>query len=69
MCYARVDPTGSRYLLGDLIGHLFMLFLERGDGPEGTEVKDIKFEVLGELMVPKSQRSSFNNVMTSVNCD
>jgi len=46
MCYARVDPTGSRYLLGDLVGHLFMLFLER-DGPEGTEVKDIKFEVLG----------------------
>lgn len=51
MCYARVDPTGSRYLLGDLIGHLFMLFLEREERPDGiTIVKDIKFEVLGECL-------------------
>lgn len=48
MCCARVDPTGSRYLLGDLIGHLFMLFLEREERADGiTIVKDIKFEVLG----------------------
>jgi DNA damage-binding protein 1 len=67
MCYARVDPTGSRYLLGDLIGHLFMLFLERGDGPEGTEVKDIKFEVLGELMVPTLQFQKCNDIL--LNCD
>lgn len=47
MCYARVDPAGNRYLLGDLIGHLYMLFLEREERPEGPVVKDIKFEVLG----------------------
>lgn len=50
MCYARVDPSGYRYLLGDLLGHLFMLFLEREDRMDGGPVvKDIKFEVLGKL--------------------
>jgi len=48
MCYARVDPSGSRYLLGDLIGHLFMLFLEQEQQTDGPVVKDIKFEVLGK---------------------
>lgn len=48
MCYARVDPGGLRYLLGDMAGHLFMLFLEtesRGDGAD--VVKDLKVELLG----------------------
>jgi DNA damage-binding protein 1 len=48
MCYARVDPTGFRYLLGDLLGHLFMLFLEREEKSDVMVVKDIKFEVLGD---------------------
>jgi len=52
MCYARVDPTGFRYLLGDLLGHLFMLFLERDEKSELT-VKDIKFELLGEISTPE----------------
>ncbi|CAL8110980.1 unnamed protein product [Orchesella dallaii] len=53
MCYARVDSAGNRYLLGDLIGHLFMLFLEREERPEGPVVKDIKFEVLGVISTPE----------------
>ncbi|KAJ8941355.1 hypothetical protein NQ314_010418 [Rhamnusium bicolor] len=47
ICYAKVDPGGLRYLLGDMAGHLFMLFIEtetRGDGNE--VVKDLKVEML-----------------------
>ena len=47
MCYARDDRTGFRYLLGDLLGHLFMLFLEHEEKSDTMVVKDIKFEVLG----------------------
>ncbi|KAF7266770.1 hypothetical protein GWI33_019945 [Rhynchophorus ferrugineus] len=53
-CFARVDPNGYRYLLGDMAGHLFMLFLEienRGDGQE--VVKDLKVEMLGEIAIPE----------------
>ncbi|KAF2894969.1 hypothetical protein ILUMI_11202 [Ignelater luminosus] len=54
VCYARVDPGGLRYLLGDMAGHLFMLFLEtesRGDGAD--VVKDLKVELLGEISTPE----------------
>ena len=44
-CYGRVDSDGSRYLLGDMSGRLFMLLLE----VEGTVVKDLKVEQLGEV--------------------
>lgn len=48
VCYARVDPGGLRYLLGDMAGHLFMLFLDVGTRTDGTEfVKDLKVELLG----------------------
>ncbi|KAL1501062.1 hypothetical protein ABEB36_006460 [Hypothenemus hampei] len=53
-CYARVDPSGLRYLLGDMAGHLFMLFLEtetRGDSKE--VIKDLKVEMLGEIAIPE----------------
>lgn len=53
-CFARVDPSGLRYLLGDMAGHLFMLFLEtesRGDAQE--IVKDLKVEMLGEIAIPE----------------
>ncbi|XP_050293342.1 DNA damage-binding protein 1 [Anthonomus grandis grandis] len=53
-CYARVDPKGLRYLLGDMAGHLFMLFLEvtsRGDGQD--VVGDLKVEMLGEIAIPE----------------
>lgn len=47
-CYARVDAGGYRYLLGDMAGHLFMLFLET-ETPEGGQevVKDLKVALLG----------------------
>jgi len=46
-----VDPDGSRYLLGDLAGHLFILLLEKDDvGPDASvSVKDLKIELLGEV--------------------
>lgn len=48
VCYARVDPGGLRYLLGDMAGHLFMLFLDVGTRADGAEfVKDLKVELLG----------------------
>ena len=39
--------SGSRFLLGDLAGHLYMLLLIK----EGNEVKDLKLELLGETTV------------------
>ncbi|XP_060526029.1 DNA damage-binding protein 1 isoform X1 [Cylas formicarius] len=54
-CYARVDPSGLRYLLGDMAGHLFMLFIEtESRGGDGQEiVKDLKVEMLGEIAIPE----------------
>ncbi|KAB0803831.1 hypothetical protein PPYR_00801 [Photinus pyralis] len=54
ICYAKVDPSGLRYLLGDMAGHLFMLFLDvetKGDGSD--VVKDLKVELLGEISSPE----------------
>ena len=49
-CYGRVDANGSRYLLGDMAGRLFMLLLEREEKMDGTQVvKDLKVELLGEV--------------------
>ena len=53
-CYGKVDSNGSRYLLGDLAGHLFMLILEREEKMDGTiGVRDIKIELLGEVSIPE----------------
>ncbi|XP_050465445.1 DNA damage-binding protein 1 [Cataglyphis hispanica] len=53
-CYAKVDNQGLRYLLGDMAGHLFMLFLELEKKPDGTQVvKDLKVELLGEISIPE----------------
>ncbi|XP_026675017.1 DNA damage-binding protein 1 isoform X2 [Ceratina calcarata] len=53
-CYAQVDTQGLRYLLGDMAGHLFMLFLEQDKKPDGTlGVKDLKVELLGEISIPE----------------
>ena len=50
--YARVDPNGSRYLLGDIAGHLYMLLLEKEEKMDGTtSVKDLKLELLGETTI------------------
>ncbi|EDS40298.1 conserved hypothetical protein [Culex quinquefasciatus] len=53
-CYARVDSRGFRYLLGNMIGHLFMMFLETEENTRGQlTVKDIKVELLGEITIPE----------------
>ncbi|XP_016146949.1 DNA damage-binding protein 1-like, partial [Sinocyclocheilus grahami] len=49
VCHNRVDPNGSRYLLGDMEGRLFMLLLEKEELMDGAVVlKDLHVELLGE---------------------
>lgn len=51
VCHNRVDPNGSRYLLGDMEGRLFMLLLEKEELMDGTVVlKDLHVELLGEVI-------------------
>ena len=53
-CFGKVDPNGSRYLLGDLAGHLFMLVIEKEEKMDGTSaVRDLKIELLGEVSIPE----------------
>lgn len=53
-CYARIDRKGFRYLLGNMSGHLFMLFLETDTNLLGKlQVKDLKVELLGEISIPE----------------
>ena len=50
VCHNRVDPNGSRYLLGDMEGRLFMLLLEKEEQMDGTvTLKDLRVELLGEV--------------------
>lgn len=50
VCHGRLDSNGSRYLLGDLAGRLFLLLLEKEEGMDGqVTVKDLKVELLGEV--------------------
>ncbi|CAJ1049259.1 DNA damage-binding protein 1 [Xyrichtys novacula] len=52
VCHNRVDPNGSRYLLGDMEGRLFMLLLEKEEPMDGTVVlKDLHVELLGETSI------------------
>ncbi|XP_028397691.1 DNA damage-binding protein 1-like [Dendronephthya gigantea] len=51
-CYGQIDPNGSRYLLGDLEGMLFMLLLEQHEVDGNVEIKDLKLEALGEVSIP-----------------
>lgn len=45
-----MDPNGSRYLLGDMEGRLFMLLLEKEELMDGTvALKDLHVELLGEV--------------------
>jgi len=47
-----VDPDGSRYLLGDMAGHLYMLLLLREEKMDGTaDIKDLKLELLGNFNI------------------
>ncbi|RUS91294.1 hypothetical protein EGW08_000908 [Elysia chlorotica] len=53
-CYGKVDANGSRYLLGNLAGDLFMLILEKEEKMDGTVlVKDLKVETLGVTTIPE----------------
>ncbi|KAI8494230.1 DNA damage-binding protein 1 [Branchiostoma belcheri] len=52
ICHGRVDANGSRYLLGDMSGRLFMLLLEKEELIDGSvTVKDLKVELLGETSI------------------
>ncbi|XP_038260543.1 LOW QUALITY PROTEIN: DNA damage-binding protein 1 [Dermochelys coriacea] len=52
VCHNRVDPNGSRYLLGDMEGRLFMLLLEKEEQMDGTvSLKDLRVELLGETSI------------------
>lgn len=54
ICYARVDRKGHRYLLGNMAGNLFMLFLETEVNSQGNlYVKDLKVELLGDISIPE----------------
>ena len=45
---------GSRYLLGNMAGQLFMLLLIKEEKMDGTRVvKDLKLELLGETTIPE----------------
>ena len=53
-CFGKVDQNGSRYLLGDMAGRLFMLIIERDEkkmGDQAWSVKDLKVEPLGETTI------------------
>ncbi|RZF44982.1 hypothetical protein LSTR_LSTR001943 [Laodelphax striatellus] len=64
VCYAKVDTQGSRYLLGDMAGHLFMLLIEKEEKIDGTyTVKDPKVELLGEISIPESITYLDNGVL------
>ncbi|XP_074593114.1 DNA damage-binding protein pic [Brevipalpus obovatus] len=53
VCYGLIDNNGSRYLLGDMSGRIFLLCLEKEEKGDGsTTVKSLKLELLGECTIP-----------------
>jgi len=65
-CYTKVDNNGSRYLLGDLSGRLFLLLLEKEDRPDNSlkaKVKTLKLEFLGEMTIPNCMTYLDNGVV------
>ena len=65
-CYTKVDNNGSRYLLGDLSGRLFLLLLEKGEPSDSNDripVKDLKLEYLGEITIPDCMTYLDNGVV------
>ena len=65
--YCKIDKDGSRYLLGDMAGHLYMLLLIKEDSASkmgssssssssaqaaaAPMIKDLKLELLGKTVV------------------
>jgi len=56
VCSSTVDVNGSRFLLGDMAGHLFMLMLEKEEKLDRTTQVNMKLELLGETSIPESMR-------------
>src|SRR5690606_25447860 len=52
--YGKVDHNGSRYLLGDMSGRIFLLLLEHTERSDNRAVvKNLKLEHLGEVTIPE----------------
>ena len=70
--YGKVDANGSRYLLGDMSGRLFMLLLEKEEKTESAiGIKDLRVELLGEVKyIQKNSltRRAFKILLTSQMC-
>lgn len=49
--HCRIDSDGSRFLLGDMAGHLYMLLLIKEEKSDGVVIKDLKLELLGETTI------------------
>lgn len=64
-CYTKVDNNGSRYLLGDLSGRLFLLLLEKEEKPDSNRVtvKNLKLDFLGEITIPDCMTYLDNGVV------
>lgn len=64
-CYTKVDNNGSRYLLGDLSGRLFLLLLEKEEKPDSNRItiKNLKLEFLGEITIPDCMTYLDNGVV------
>lgn len=62
VCYCNVDTNGSRYLLGDMSGRLFLLLLEKEDKENGV-VRNVKLEHLGEITIPECMTYLDNGVV------
>jgi len=45
--FGKIDPDGSRYLLGDHQGILYILFLKQ----QNKKVHDLKLERVGEVLI------------------
>lgn len=50
VAYGQIDKDGSRFLLGDHLGILYILFLKHSN----SKVTDVKLEKVGETSIPKA---------------
>eukprot|EP00794_Sanderia_malayensis_P018107 gene18107-19916_t len=51
-CYGRIDGDAKRFLLGDMSGRLFMLFISKAAHLDDTVgIKDLKVELLGQTSI------------------
>jgi len=54
VCYGLVDKNGARYLLGDMSGRIFLLYLEKEESVDGqVSIQNLKIELLGECSIPE----------------